>query len=389
MQDKTKVKSVVKGIVLVVMLVLLLTSVSATLPAQSSTGDFYRVNGEIRGHPYSLYLPDDWNGDLVLLVHGTLPDWVQYNFEALAPELVSLGYGVGYSLLAGGREAEGTALKEITINTRIVQAQFTAEFGKPNRTYLFGFSRGATNITNLVESSSVRYDGVLSVCGGNAGSKVALDYLFTARVLFDYYFPGVLPDEPMTSNADLDSYADDILPDIIDAILARPDLAMDMADVDQYKLPYVDFPDLIGGIVWSLAIPVTDASTLVASAGGNFFDNMDVVYTGSTDDKALNAGIARFQAEPRAKNYFQTWGQPSGKINATPFLALHTSRDPIVPDHFHNEKYQQLVESTGNGEYFLRRVIDRSGHCFFSNEELMHNFLDLVGWVETGVRPSG
>jgi hypothetical protein len=68
-------------------------------------------------------------------------------------------------------------------------------------------------------------------------------------------------------------------------------------------------------------------------------------------------------------------------------LALHTSRDPIVPDHFHNEKYQQWVESTGNGEYFLRRVIDRSGHCFFSNEELMRNFLDLVGWVETDVRP--
>lgn len=121
---------------------------------------------------------------------------------------------------------------------------------------------------------------------------------------------------------------------------------------------------------------------------GNPFDNLETTYTGSRDDEALNAGVARIGADPHARNYLRTWYEPDGSINGTPFLALHTSRDPIVRERANNDKYESLVESTGNGEFFLRRVVDRFGNCTFSAEELASHFSDLVDWVETGVKPS-
>jgi hypothetical protein len=39
----------------------------------------------------------------------------------------------------------------------------------------------------------VQFDGVLQLCGIVGGSQMALDHFFTVRVLFDYFFPGVLP----------------------------------------------------------------------------------------------------------------------------------------------------------------------------------------------------
>ena len=38
----------------------------------------------------------------------------------------------------------------------------------------------------------------------------------------------------------------------------------------------------------------------MAKLGGNPFDNMDRVYSGSADDLALNAAVSRFSADPVA-----------------------------------------------------------------------------------------
>jgi hypothetical protein len=380
---------------IVIVMVLLLASALLPLPgstsmiAQANEGGFTRIDGEIRGYPYSLFRPNNWNGDLVLLVHGSLPEFYDFHFEKLAPELAAQGFGVGFTSM--GQETgsgEGAALKEVTLNTRLVQAQFTAQFEAPNRTYLYGFSRGATNITQLLETSPVHYDGVFSVCGGNGGAQVAWNYFLNARVLFDYYFPAVIPGDPLNSTvSDLDGFFM-LVPDIIAAIVTNPNAAIEMAGVDQYALVYSDFNELIGGIVESLAIPITSVNALIHDIGGNPFDNTGTTYTGSSNDAALNAGVARFTADQRATNYLRTWGKPNGSIGGTPYLVLHTSGDSIVHERFHNDYYQSLVQSTGNIDYFLRRVVDRTGHCTFSNEELAAHFSDLVNWVETGVKPS-
>lgn len=355
-----------------------------------------RIDGEIADVPYSILRPPQWNGDLVVLTHGSLAQL----FELLAPGFLAGGYGVGWVNLPAV-QSEGAALKTIPIATRQLQATFTARFGRPARTYLVGFSRGAHAMQRLVESAPVRYAAVLSFCGGNGGSQLQWDHFFTARVLFDYFFPGVLPgsatyipDPPMGLPDYLGSpHNPGIAADVVAAILADPDAARAMASVSQFDLEYVDEPiitassELVTAIVESLAIHSIGVNGLIETAGGVPFDNSAVYYSGSPDDVALNAGVARFGASPGARNYLATWYEPDGSIAGTPVLLVHTSRDAIAPERSNNDRYSALVDAAGGSDFLRRRVIDRAGHCAFGPGEIFTAFGDLVAWAELGLPP--
>ena len=368
------------------LLPVLLMFLASSLDARAAGHGVTRIDDDIAGTAYTLMRPDNWNGDLVLLVHGSIPN----DFEALAPGFTAQGYGVAFVTLAQsvGQGDEG-ATRAVTIGTKQVQANFTSHFGRPDKVYLFGFSRGAQSMTRLVETSSTRYDGMLSICGANGGTPQQLDYFFTSRVLFDHYFPGVLPGSPLSMpDIDLGTYLLTIAPLVVDAILQNPVAAMEMAAVDQYDLQYNDFGELINGIVQSLVIHSVTANGYISAANGNPFDNSAVYYTGTSDDAALNAGVARLTADLQARSYAANWYEPNGSIGGTPVIVLHTSRDPIVPDARNNNKYESLVVASGNGDFFLRRTIDRFGHCTLDPQEIFGNFADLVFWVETGIRPA-
>jgi pimeloyl-ACP methyl ester carboxylesterase len=343
-----------------------------------------RVDGHVANAPFTLLMPEVWNGNLVLLVHGSIPE----EFEALGQGLAAAGFGVAFATLRAGLGG-GAALKEITIHTRIAQAQFSSHFGQPDRTFLLGFSRGAHIMTHLLETAPAQYSGMLSICGGNGGAQLQWDYFFTARVLFDYYFPGVLPGTPLQMPPlDINGFMDTVAPDVIDAILANPAAAADMAEVDQYALQYDDFNELVSGILQSLVIHSTGVNDLISAAHGNPFDNTAVAYSGTSDDQALNRDVARLSAKPQARKYLQVWYEPDGTIAGVPVLLLHTSRDPIVPESGNNDKYEALVQAAGNETSLVRRVVDRFGHCSFTDEEIAGSFTDLVVWAVAGIKPT-
>jgi hypothetical protein len=269
-----------------------------------------------------------------------------------------------------------------------VQAEFTAHFGMPDRTYLYAFSRGATHSLNLLETSPTRYDGVLSACGGNAGAFVAHQYFLSTRVLFDYFYPGVIPGTPLESPVNsLTEFFEQIAPLIAQAIINDPFPAMEMARTNIYDIEYSNLGELIYYIIESQMILPSIVNGALAELDGSPFDNSSVVYTGSDDDEALNAGVARFTGDKRALQYQEVWGGTTGDLGTTPFLSLHTSVDGTVPEKYVNDLFQVLVDSTGSGDYYVRRVFDRRGHCNFTIPELLVGLNDLVNWVETGERP--
>lgn len=169
----------------------------------------------------------------------------------------------------------------------------------------------------------------------------------------------------------------------VDTTACCPSAAIDLAAVDQYELPYVDFNELAFGMLQSLLIHSLAVNGTLDAAHGNPFDSSMVEYTGTSDDAALNAGIARLTANPQARRYAANWYEPDGSIDGTPAILLHTSRDPIVPEARNNGKYTALVQGSGNGEFMLRRVVDRLGHCTLNPEEIFGSFADLVIWAET------
>lgn len=63
--------------------------------------------------------------------------------------------------------------------------------------------------------------------------------------------------------------------------------------------------------------------------GRNPFSNRGVRYSGSHDDKALNAGVERFSADPTARRDLSYDSDLTGKVSI-PVLTLHAIDDPTA-----------------------------------------------------------
>jgi hypothetical protein len=77
----------------------------------------------------------------------------------------------------------------------------------------------------------------------------------------------------------------------------------------------------------------------------------------------------------------------SGDIEV-PVLTLHNLGDLFVPAH-HEVAYASRVEANGASDLLVQRAIRGVLHCDFTAEEFGTAFLDLVAWVNTGVKPDG
>jgi pimeloyl-ACP methyl ester carboxylesterase len=111
---------------------------------------------------------------------------------------------------------------------------------------------------------------------------------------------------------------------------------------------------------------------------GQPFDNTQRVYTGSSDDAALNAGVARFTADAAALaavSEFETRGNLR-----VPVVTLHTTGDQIVP-YQQQALYAAKVSGTGSSSQLTQIEVERYGHCSFETAEVLGAFSNLMGRV--------
>lgn len=349
------------------------------------------------GSSYALFVPDAWNGELVVYAHGyvqpheplSFPD---REFAGLRDWLLVNKFAVAYSSYSH----TGYAVKDGAIRTHQLNGLFEESFGDPARTYLFGISMGGLVADLLSERYAAQYDGTLAACGVMGGGMMSATYVANFRVLFDHFFPGVLP-------GSLYSMPDDYLvirPDpaagypgspgfwaIYNAVLGNPARAVEMAGMDQIQLAFHTPTELVTSFLHVLGYQVNGANALTAQLHGHgFFDNSATVYSGSTDDAAVNAGVARYSADPAAENYLQQWYEPTGRIQA-PFVTIHTTRDPLVPV-IAEDLFAARVAESGASDLLLQRTVDAFGHCGFGTADLPMAFLSLVQWVRTGEKPA-
>lgn len=373
-----------------------------------TNGDgFTRVDGERAGALFAAFKPDDWNGDLVLVMHGFVPpdapitlfDPIQWWTNPTVEALVDRGFGVALS----SYRINGLAVKEGALDSRIAQSMFTAQFGRPESTFLYGWSMGGTIGQLLLETSPARYDGFLAVCGVLGSRAAQAKYGLDARVLFDHFFPGVLPWSVWN---DQKSFFADVLPALQAAFVADPtgfiEKGQKLASFDQLNLP------LGSGTPQELLLSI--AGSLLGFGGGNAdlaeksngiaVGNLGTVYTSDVlseeELEALNENVARFEADPQAARYLERYYTPDGRIRGTPVMALHTDGDAVVPPGIHLPAYRQILEAAGNGDRFVSRVVKGFGHCEFGGDLQPDAFLDvqldafeeLVAWTEGGPMPA-
>ena len=269
------------------------------------------------GALYALDLPEAWNGDLVVYAHGIVDPVLpvalpssQDNFIAIRDTLLARGYAVASSSFS----ENGFALKDA------VSAP----------TSWRDFSRHASRIHDaccwpVTHSDRWRRcswrrpiprstDGALVMCGFVGGMTREIDYIATARIMFDYFFPGTIPGTVFSIPADLDFRAGTPSFNAVAAALigglAPPFKTFQYAAAA--GLPGPGPADFVASALNVLGFNLRYTPNVLQHTHGHIpFDNRDVIYP----DAGLNAGIQRWTGDPDALNYIAQYYTPTAAID--------------------------------------------------------------------------
>jgi pimeloyl-ACP methyl ester carboxylesterase len=398
----------------------------AATPARSRA--LCHVEGKAsHGALYGIWVPENWNGDLVLYAHGfrnpncplAVPTDPQLLPTATCPDPESgtmptvktvrdtlLSYG--YAFAASSYSQTGFALKQGVRETLQLEKIFSKRFGRPRRTYLYGHSMGSAIALNIAEQHPEAFDGALAMCGMIGGSPAEFQYIIDARATFDALFPGVVPGSVASVPPHLTFYGD-----VAPAVLAlfdpaNPDLvpnfgrAATWASSDQVAFPFATAAELVNGMLEALYLQTLGLPGLVAQARGFPATNQSVAYSWSpsavslfsVDVAAVNSAVKRVTGDPQALAWATQWYDTTGAISF-PVLTVHTIRDAAVPIA-HEQIYADKVAAAGRSRLLVQRTVSHDprteppdGHCTFKVEEELASLADLLQWVDSGIRPAG
>ena len=349
------------------------------------------------GADYGIFVPANWNGDVVFYAHGIIPplapvslpggsDWD--NASAIRDALGAAGYAVAYSSFS----ENGYAIKDGIQRTHQLRGIFTSKVGKAKRSFLIGHSLGSQVVQALAETYPGQYDGALAMCGVFGGTRLQTDYIGNVRTMFDFYYPGVLPGNTMNMPVVITDVVNQIQNPVLAAVMANPTGFQWIALSDQARLAGNNANELITSLINALAYHAIGVNDLLQRTHGHIlFDNSQTKYSSSLipafvyDYADLNAGANRFTATPDAAAWLEHNYEPTGNLQI-PMLTLHKTRDRLVPFR-HEAAYKAIVDASGSSANLVQRSQDVFGHCEFAAADVLSNFTDLVHWVDTGVKP--
>jgi pimeloyl-ACP methyl ester carboxylesterase len=342
------------------------------------------------GAIYRICMPTTWNNKLVVYAHG----YVAPNRPLGIPEDQMVIPGTttrvdqvvnsrGYAFATSGYRVNGLAVRQGVADLVEVASLFTTLQSAPEQVLLVGVSEGGLIATLGVEQHADVFDGGLSMCGpyGNFGDQV--DYFGDFRVVFDFYFPGLIPGSLVEVPANLldtwesSYYTGTVEPQIIDPNQAsRVDqlLAVTGAAFDAFNMASKE--NTIEQILWYNIYATNDARLKL---GGQPFDNQQRTYRGSTDDNALNQNVQRFAADQAAHAEIAAHYETSGRLTV-PLVTLHTTGDPVIP-YWHAIQYRGKTVAADNLALHEPLTVVGYGHCQFGLLPLLTAFARLESMV--------
>jgi pimeloyl-ACP methyl ester carboxylesterase len=243
-----------------------------------------------------------------------------------------------------------------------------------------GASEGGIVTALLVERHPERFAGGLAACGPVGDFRRQIDHIGDFRVLFDYFFPGVLPGSPIAIPAAvLEDWDTVYVPAIEAAVRADLDRARQLVRVAGAPKAPDDAPTLAATAVDVLWYNVFGANDATEKLGGNPYDNTRRRYRGSTDDARLNALVTRVAADRPARaalRAYETAGRPG-----VPLVTLHTTGDPIIPA-WHELRYALKLDAAARARVtFLTPVA--YGHCQFTAADMLGALRQMVRRART------
>jgi pimeloyl-ACP methyl ester carboxylesterase len=357
------------------------------------------------GAGYRIEVPDNWNGSLVMWAHGfRSSSELRVDNHPLRELLVPNGYAWAASSYSRNDYDISIGVKD----THNLLKKFNGLVGNPDQVYMTGASMGGHITAVSIEQFPNSYDGALAVCGvlgdhelfdyfldfnlaaqqlGTGSSQYPVDpaqYIGVTVPTIKANLSGPGPGWPISLNADGQNLKN----------LTEIQSGGDRPNYDEAWFFWNSFPSFAtgpGNFLFDLGF----GDGTLPRAPGVAIDNANTVYQFDGDpavsaaEQAFNDAVFRVSADPNTRRAQGLAQVPviTGDIQV-PVLTLHNLGDLFVP--VHNEiVYAERVAAEGNGDLLVQRAIRGVGHCDFTAFEFGQAFLDLVAWVDFGVKPAG
>jgi hypothetical protein len=341
-------------------------------PAFEALPDATAHFGSLGGAIYQVEIPNNWNGRLLLYMHGSRNFEPELSIDMPAIRSYLIRNGIAWG--ASSYSSNVPSLGPLPIDeTAALWDFFVREFGRPAYTYVTGHSLGGIASVLAAERYGDRYDGSLPLCG-TWYTDSPLDFLVAGA-----YVAGVTQAE-FDASPSADIYAS---------------IRETLRDDASYELLRKLVVDLTGG-PRTLAIEGVDVDINVFDAWANsqlavdvrIFGNRDIVYelsegTAVSPDE-FNEAAVRMGEGPLAGQFKL---DPTGDLQI-PTLALSTTGETRVGLE-DARRLQSEADAAGKGDLLVQRFVRDSFHCGMTNSEWIAALDDLIAWVEEGDKPQG
>lgn len=372
--------------------------VPPTAPAAAATfpprrPEIKETAREYSGGRYTLQVPANWNGGLVLYAHG-------YEGEREGPGQLSgpaLGtwwLGQGYGWAASSYRSAGYRVDWFVDDMLALRDLAMARVGAPRWIILYGQSMGGHVVTASLELHPGMYQAALAECGvvdgiGEGDYQVA----YTAAAEYISGIPLLDPPDSTTFQRNVGQWLQ---------LMGTPGRYTEKGRQFDSVIKYLsggDLPERTPGLTAGNRYTVNLGPHLEPSRAP---DNMPIRRAVDTrqvrfhidpglgiSDDQLNTGVRRFAPAPEARSRASNpaFADLTGQLSA-PLLTIHTTGDAWVPMRLEQE-YRRKTIAAGAEAMLVQRATRHAGHCDFSTGERQQAFTDLVTWLEKGVRPAG
>jgi pimeloyl-ACP methyl ester carboxylesterase len=341
------------------------------------------------GSVYLICMPDEgqppWNGKLLIYAHGYVaidrPIEIPMDQMVLPGPTGPIGVhdlvtSMGYAFAANSYSMNGLAVLPAIEDLIDLVDIFSTLKTTPTDVLLVGVSEGGLITTLAIERHPDVFAGGLAACGPYGDFRAQIDHFGDSRVVFDYFFPGLMPESPVSippglmENWNANFFSSTIEPEISDPTNAiSVTQFLTVMDVSPYAFDPPTSTFTIERLLWYNVFATEDAKDKL---GGQPFDNIARIYSGSNDDVALNAGVQRIAADQAAIDQTEAIYQTSGSLER-PLVTLHTTGDYVVP-YWHAILYQQKVAQAGSAPLHRHFRSNMHGHCTFNALEVIAAF---------------
>jgi hypothetical protein len=347
-------------------------------------------------------MPMNWNGNLIVFAHGG-PAVVPPTPSSSQGDLAKYAIGLkrGFAWIASSYRREGYGVQMAAEDTENARKFFIDHIAKPKRTILHGASYGGLVGAKLLEKfaknadSSVNYDGAFFNSGAVAGSILNYEFRVDLHAVYQYYCGNLprptemqyplwmgLPADSQMTLKEMGARIDECTGVGKPANTRTEQQKQNLANI----LGVMRFPERMLVRHMQAALFVFRDIALDVAHGQSAFSNLDVRYQGSSDDAALNRGVARFAADATAVSALKADGEPTGALTV-PVVSIHSMNDPQAAVES-QAAYRSKVNAAGNGVRLVQAYTDENEHTGQSEPELAAGLDALMQWIEKGEKPT-